>query len=99
MVDAVVGGTVSAVSASPTTTADWAAIYAEHGRAMRSAAIAAMGGPMKEILGKSADDVVGDLIAELMVRRTDLMGKTNVRGYLTAAVRNRVRDLHRRSKF
>lgn len=90
---------MSAVPASPTTTADWAAIYAEHGRAMRSAAIAAMGGPMKEILGKSADDVVGDLIAELMVKRTDLSGKTNARGYLTAAVRNRVRDLHRRSKF
>ncbi len=99
MVDGVVGGTVSAVPASPTTTADWAAIYAEHGRAMRSAANAAMGGPLKEILGKTADNVVGDLIAELMVKRTDLSAKTNLRGYLTTAVRNRVRDLHRRSKI
>jgi RNA polymerase sigma factor (sigma-70 family) len=93
------GATVSAVSTSPTTTADWAAIYAEHGRAMRSAAIAAMGGSLKEILGKTADNVVGDLVAELMVKGTDLSTKTNLRGYLTTAVRNRVRDLHRRSKF
>lgn len=100
MVDGVVGGTVSAVSAPPTTTADWAGIYAEHGCAMRSAANAAMGGPLKEILGKTADNVVGDLIAELMVKRTDLSMKTNLRrSYLTTAVRNRVRDLHRRSKF
>jgi RNA polymerase sigma factor (sigma-70 family) len=79
--------------------ADWAAIYAEHGRAMRAAALAAIGGPDKEILGKSADDIVGDLIAEFMVNGTDLSQKSNLRGYLTAAVRNRVRDLHRRSKF
>jgi RNA polymerase sigma factor (sigma-70 family) len=87
------------VSPPPTTTADWAAIYAEHGQAMRLAARSAMGGPDKEILGKTSDDVVGDLVAEFMVKGTDLSTKGNLRGYLTAAVRNRVRDLQRRSKF
>lgn len=90
---------MSAVSASPTTTADWADIYAEHGKAMRVAARAAMGGAHKEILGKTADEVVGDVIEELMTKGTDLTQVSNVRGYLTSAVRNRVRDLHRRSKF
>ena len=60
---------MSAVPASPTTTADWAAIYAEHGRAMRSAANAAMGGPLKEILGKTADNVVGDVVRQSKDRR------------------------------
>ena len=88
-----------AVSVSPTTTADWATIYAEHGDAMRVVAIVAMGGPDKEVMGRTADNVVGDLVAELMVKGQDLSTITNLRGYLTAAVRNRVRDLHRRSKF
>lgn len=87
------------MSPPPTTTADWAAIYAQHGEAMRLAARSAMGGPDKEILGKTADDVVGDLVAEFMVKGTDLSTKGNPRGYLNAAVRNRVRDLQRRSKF
>jgi RNA polymerase sigma factor (sigma-70 family) len=87
------------VSSVPTSIGDWAMIYAEHGTAMRAAALAAIGGPDKEILGKSADDVVGDVIAEVMVNGTDLTQNTNPRGYLTAAVRNRVRDLHRRSEF
>jgi RNA polymerase sigma factor (sigma-70 family) len=87
------------VSSVPTSIADWAAIYAENGGAIRAAALAAIGGPDKEILGKSADDIVGDLIVEFMVNGTDLSQKSDLRGYLTAAVRNRVRDLHRRSKF
>ena len=87
------------VATVPTSIADWAAIYAEHGRAMRAAALAAIGGPDKEILGKSADDIVGDLVAEFMVNGADLSQKRNLRGYLAAAVRNRVRDLHRRSRF
>lgn len=87
------------MSAPPTTTADWAEIYAEHGQVMRLTANSAMGGPDKEILGKTADDVVGDLIAEFMVNETDLSTKGNLRGYLTTAVRNRVRDLYRRAKF
>ena len=90
---------MSAVSASPTTTADWAGIYADHGQAMRAAARAAMGGAHKEILGKTADEVVGDVIEELMTKGTDFTQVSNVRGYLTSAVRNRIRDLHRRSKF
>ncbi|WCO67956.1 sigma-70 family RNA polymerase sigma factor [Iamia majanohamensis] len=87
------------MSPPATTTSDWAAIYTEHGQAMRLAARSAMGGPDKEILGKSSDDVVGDLVAELMVKKRDLSTKDNLRGYLTAAVRNRVRDLQRRSEF
>ncbi len=87
----------------PTSTADWAGIYAEHGQAMRVAARAAMGGKKKdsirEVLGKTADEVVGDVIEELMTKGADLTQVGNVRGYLNAAVRNRVRDLHRRSKF
>lgn len=90
---------MSAVFASPTTIADWAEIYAEHGQPMRVAAIAEMGGTHKEILGKTADEVVGDVIEELMTKGTDLTRVSNVRGYLTTAVRYRVRDLHRRSKF
>ena len=86
-----------------TSTADWADIYAEHGQAMRLAARAAMGGEkrdsIREILGKTADEVVGDVIEELMTKGTDLSQVGNVRGYLNAAVRNRVRDLHRRSRF
>jgi RNA polymerase sigma factor (sigma-70 family) len=81
---------------SSTGDVNWAAIYAEHGRAMRTAAMAALGGPDKEILGKSADDIVGDVLAELMLK--DLGPVTNLRSYLTSAVRNRVRDLQRRSR-
>lgn len=99
MDDPPVGATLSSVSTPSATTAAWAEIYSEHGRAMRVVAIAALGGKDKEILGKSGDDVVGDLIAELMTKGEDLSTKTNLRGYLNAAVRNRVRDLHRRSKF
>lgn len=87
----------------PTSIADWAGIYAEHGQTMRTAARAAMGGGKKastrEILGKTADEVVGDVIEELMTKGTDLSQVGNVRGYLNAAVTNRVRDLHRRSRF
>ena len=63
---------------------------------MRVAAQGAMGGPCKELFGKSAEDVVGDVIADLMTG--GLPETANLRSYLTAAVRNRVRDLHRRSK-
>lgn len=76
---------------------DWAAAYGEYGRAMRATAAAALGGRYKEILGKSADDIVGDVIAELMVK--DLSHVTNLRNYLISAVRNRVRDLQRRSEY
>lgn len=82
-----------------TSTADWAGIYAEHGKAMRTTARAAMGAEHKEVLGKIADDVVGDVIEELMTKGTDLTQVGNIRGYLTASVRNRIRDLQRRSKF
>ncbi len=90
------GATMAAMPTSSTRSVDWTAIYTEHGRAMRAAAMATLGGPDKEVLGKSADDIVGDVIAELMVK--DLGHVTNLRGYLTTAVRNRVRDLHRRSE-
>lgn len=80
---------------SPATN-DWAAIYAEHGWAMRTTAIAKLGGPGKEILGKSADDIVGDVLAEVMNRGLPLT--TNLRGYLTTAVRNRICDLIDRSR-
>jgi RNA polymerase sigma factor (sigma-70 family) len=86
----------------PTSTADWAGIYAQHGQSMRATGRAAMGGEndsIREVLGKTADEVVGDVIEELMTKGTDLSQVGNVRGYLNAAVRNRVRDLHRRSKF
>lgn len=87
----------------PTSIVDWADIYAEHGQSMRTAARAAIGvnrnASVQEILGKSADDVVGDVIEELMTKGTDLGQIHNLHGYLNAAVRNRVRDLHRRSKF
>lgn len=82
-----------------TSTADWAGIYAEHGKAMRAAARAEMGGGHKVVLGKVADEVVGDVIEELMTKGADLTQVSNVRGYLTASVRNRVRDLDRRSRF
>lgn len=83
----------------PTSTADWAGIYAEHGQAMRVAARVQMGGQHKEILGKTADEVVGDVVEELMTKGTDLTQVSNVRGYLATAVRNRIKDLQRRSKF
>lgn len=70
---------------SVTSTADWAGIYAEHGQAMRVAARAAMGGTRKDsirqILGKTADEVVGDVIEELMTKGADLTEVGNVRGY------------------
>ena len=81
---------------TPAVSVDWAATYAEHRRAMRTTAAMAIGGRHKELLGKSADDVVGDVLAELMVK--DLTHVTNLRSYLTSAVRNRVRDLQRRSR-
>lgn len=63
---------------------DWASIYDEHGQAMRAAGIAAIGGPAEEILGKSADDIVGDVLAELMTKGLP-EAVTNLRGYLTTA--------------
>jgi RNA polymerase sigma factor (sigma-70 family) len=81
----------------PTSTVDWAAIYAEHRRAMRAAAVTALGRLDTEILGQSADDIVSGVVRELMVRG-EVPTTTNLRGYLTAAVRNRVRDLMRRSR-
>src|SRR5205823_1650122 len=59
---------LEAVSTSPNGAPDWAAIYAEHGHAMRGAAAAKIGGPDKELFGKSADDVVGDVLAKVMVK-------------------------------
>ena len=76
---------------------NWSDVYAEHGQAMRAAAIAAMKGPNTEILGQSADDIVSGVVREMMVRG-GLPDIANVRGYLTTAVRNRVRDLIRRSR-
>lgn len=75
---------------------DWAAIYAEHGQAMRLAARAQMGGSDKTILGKTADDVVGDLIRDLMARGTDFDGVHDIRSYLCVAIRNKVTDLRRK---
>jgi RNA polymerase sigma factor (sigma-70 family) len=96
MADTSADATVADVPSS-TGGLNWAEIYAEHGRSMRTAATAMLGGPDKEILGKSADDIVGDVLAELMVK--DLGHVTNLRSYYTSAVRNRIRDLQRRSKY
>ncbi|MDQ6948559.1 MAG: hypothetical protein M3256_20440, partial [Actinomycetota bacterium] len=56
----------------------WAAIYVEHGRAMRLAAAGVLGGQDKEIFGKSADDIVGDVLRELMLKPMPAL--TNLRG-------------------
>ena len=85
------------MSLSSSEAGGWAAIYAEHGRAMRLAAAGALGGHDKEILGKSADDIVGDVLRELMLKPMPVL--TNLRGYLTTAVRNRARDVIRRSRY
>lgn len=91
--------TVSAVSPQGTPSSadtNWALIWAEHGQAMRSVAVAEMG-VSKAKLGKSADDIVGDVFAERMAK--GLPQTNNLRGYLKAAVRYRIRDLYGRSKF
>ena len=82
---------------TPSEAGGWAAIYAEHGRAMRLAAAGVLGGQNREILGKSADDIVGDVLRELMLKPLPVV--TNLRGYLTTAVRNRARDVVRRSRY
>ena len=91
------GARVGPVSLTSSEAGGWAAIYAEHGRAMRLAAAGVLGGHDKEILGKSADDIVGDVLRELMLQPLPVL--TNLRGYLTTAVRNRARDLVRRSRY
>jgi len=89
-------GVDSALGQSPSADTDWAQIWVEHGQAMRSVAIAMMGAS-KQILGKSADDIVGEVVAERMAK--GLPKINNLRGYLTTAVRYRIRDLFDRSKF
>jgi RNA polymerase sigma factor (sigma-70 family) len=64
---------------------------------MRLAAAGVLGGHDKAILGKSADDLVGDVLRELMLKPMPPL--TNLRGYLTTAVRNRGRDVIRRSRY
>ncbi len=64
------------------------------------AARAVIGGKLdldKEALGKSADDVVGEVIAELM-RKGLPQNQTNLRGLLTAVTRRRAIDAVRRTK-
>lgn len=90
------GATVGAVRLTSSDARAWAALYAEHGRAMRIAAVGVLGGQDNEALGKSADDIVGDVVRELMLK--PLPATANLRGYLTTAVRNRARDLVRRSR-
>lgn len=51
----------------------------------------------KEALDKSADDDVGDVIAELM-RKGLPQNQTNLRGFLTAVTRRRAIDAVRRAK-
>lgn len=95
-------GNPATLPAVPTSTADWAGIYAEHGQAMRVTARAMMHETktrIPEVLGKTADEVVGDVIEELMSKGTDLTQVGNVRGFLNTVVRRRIRDLYRRSKF
>ncbi len=90
--------TVAAVP-SPIPPIDWAAIYAEHGRAMRAVAIAEIGGRNKEIFGRSADDIVGDVVASLMRTGRDPSQMDNPGAYLKVAVRNQIRTLKKRSRF
>lgn len=71
---------------------DWAAIYTEHGQAMRRAARSILGD--QQTLGKTADDVVIDLLEELMVKELPPRIR-NLRGYLSAAARRRAIDLIR----
>lgn len=84
----------------PSPAPDWAAIYAEHGHAMWLAARGVIGGQLtldKEAHGKSADDVVGDVIAELMPKGLP-QKQSNLRGFLTAVTRRRAIDAVRRAK-
>lgn len=92
------GATVAAVPA-PDPPIDWAAIYATYSKSIRTVAIAAIGGENKAIFGRSADDIVGDIIAAMMRKGIDPTQKDDPAGYLKAAVRNRIRDLHKRTKF
>lgn len=78
----------------------WADIYRAHGGAMLAAARGVLGSfaSDKEALGKSAEDVVGDVIEELMTKGIPASVK-NVRGFLTTAVRRRAVDHLRRTRF
>lgn len=81
-------------------TAEWAAIYAEHGAAMRATAAAKLGphlGPDGEVFGKSPDDVVFDVIADLMTTGKVPANPKNLRGFLNTAVRRHAIDLLRRT--
>ena len=57
MADVSAGATMATMPISSAGGVDGRAIYVEHGPAMRAAAIALLGGPDKEILGKSAESL------------------------------------------
>ena len=74
---------------------DWAVIWSEYGDLMLRVAHQVLRGRNPD--GKSAEDVVGDVVAELM-RTGALDGKKNVPGVLVTAVRWRCLDALRRGK-
>lgn len=80
-----------------TPTPTWAEVYAEHGPAMRRTARRLVGED-REVLGKSADDIVNDVLVGLIAKGPPPT-HGNLRGYLLRAVINRARDQFRRQRF
>lgn len=76
----------------PQQQAAWTEIYAQHGQAMRKVAHSMLG--KRLIDGKTADDIVSEVLRGLMVKGAPTMN--NPRSYLCQAVRNRVNDAQRR---
>lgn len=70
----------------------WAEIYAQHGQAMRAVAHAMLRGTTVD--GKSADDIVSEVLTELISKGEPAMD--NPRSYLCGAVRHRVNSAKRR---
>lgn len=70
----------------------WADIYAQHGKTMRAVAHAMLRGTTVD--GKSADDIVSEVLTELISKGEPAMD--NPRSYLCGAVRNRVNSAKRR---
>ena len=80
------------VALGPDEQAAWADIYVEHGQAMRKVARLMLRDQL--IDGKTADEIVGDVLADIMLK--GIPAVKNIRSYLCEAVRNRVRDAYRR---
>lgn len=70
----------------------WAEIYAQHGETMRAVAQAMLRGSTVD--GKSADDIVNEVLTELISKGEPSMD--NPRSYLRRAVQNRVNSAKRR---